>query len=414
MMKLLLISYYFPPGGGAAVQRWLRLIRCLTDRGIDLSVVCSLGGDYPYSDPSLLAKVPPAVRVIRAQAPNMSALWQRLTRKQAELPYGNIDPASMSLLARALVYIRINFIIPDLRVFWNPAAYRAAIKELKHRPYDAVITTGPPHSSHLIGYRLKRETGIPWFTDFRDPWLDIHYLKLNPPCLLARMVHSYLQKKILRGSNGNFIISEAIAEALPEAPKTILYNGYDPLDFEGLSYEPASMLRIKYVGQLTAGQDPGLILELCARLQRRFELSFIGTGLNATQTFQLRQSLGDRLRCVSFLPHREALQEMVNSELLLLIINDYEGNAGMLTTKLFEYLAARSPILCIGPTDGAAARVIRDTESGKVFSPSCMSAAALWVNSLVPGRKNKGKIDSYSVDKQADTLINALRDQNSY
>ncbi len=408
-MKILLITYYFPPCGGAAVQRWLRFCRYLLQRGIAVTVLSSLGGDYPFTDPSLMAKLPTGLKVIRAKAPGMQKVWKRLSRSKSSLPYGDIAKARMGIMAKILVWLRLNFIYPDLRVFWNPAAYRAALNELSRDRYDVIISTGPPHSTHFIAYKLFRKLGLDWYTDFRDPWLDIHYLKLNPPSRLSRYIHKRMESKILQSAKGNFIISEAIADSLPPADKTILYNGYDPLDFQALEHHPSSLFRVKYVGQLTAGQDPDLFVKLSQALTREHELSFIGTELGDDQLLQLRSSLGNRLRHISFCPHAEALQEMVDSDLLILIINEYSGNKGVLTTKLFEYLAAGSPILCFGPADGAAAKVIQDTSSGITYSPQEISEAANWVNKLVPGHRNEGNIERYSVATQIDTLISKLQ-----
>lgn len=410
-MRILLITYYFPPAGGAAVQRWLRFIRCLVARGIEVGVVCAQGGDYPFRDESLQSKIPAGLRIIRAKAPSMERLWHHFTGKDTQLPHGDIQARKMGLMARLLVLLRLNLIIPDLRVFWNPYAFKAVLSELRSHPYDVIISTGPPHSSHLIGLKLKRQTGIKWFTDFRDPWLDIHYLKLNPPSALTRWIHSQLERKVLRSSDGNFIISEAIAAALPDAPKTVLYNGFDPEDFRNLRHHPADKFRIKYVGQLTAGQDIMLIVKLTELLSSDFELSLIGTKLSNAEQNLLRQKLKDRFRHVEFVPHQDALQEMVDSELLLLLVNDYEGSKGMLTTKLFEYLAARTPILCIGPSDGAAAGILKDTDAGQCFGQNQMQAASAWVSQLPKALRTKGNIDLYSVDQQIDTLIGQLNAQ---
>ncbi len=409
-MRILLITYYFPPAGGAAVQRWLRFIPQFIKQGIEISVLCSEGGDYPFLDESL--KIPPGLLVIRAKAPRMEALWNTISGAQDRLPHGDINASQKSIPARILIWMRLNLVFPDLRVFWNPSAYKAALKELASKPYDAVITTGPPHSTHLIGLKLKRQIGIKWYTDFRDPWLNIHYLKLNPPSWIARRIHACLEARVLRSANGNFIISEAIAAALPESRKRILPNGFDPNDFVDLKHHTSHCFRIKYVGQITAGQDLQLLAKLAGLIKQDYEMSIVGTRLSETDLKSLHAALGERLRLVPFVPHASALQEMVDSDLLLLILNDYDGNEGMLTTKLFEYLAARSPILCLGPTDGAAARIIRDTNAGQCFMQSQINEAAQWVNSLAKSHRTEGDISSYNVERQIDILLCELSGQN--
>ncbi|MDD2227815.1 MAG: glycosyltransferase [Candidatus Cloacimonetes bacterium] len=355
--KIMLISYYFPPCGGAAVQRWLRFIAALERRDVQVTVITTKNGDYPYRDESLLKKLSPQLKILRSSPLSFGSLWSLLGQK--ELPYGSLESNSHDTwLKRALYWIRLNLIVPDMRAGWNPSAYKLAADELKTNNYDVVFTSGPPHSTHFIGMKLKRQFGINWCTDFRDPWSDIYYLKLNPPSSITMLMHKYLERKIIASADCNCIISRSIANALPKGKKLVLYNGFDPADFEGLHYAPADKFRIKYVGQLTAGQDVTSLLEELSKLDsvEDLEFSFIGTR-NIPKT-------NLPLRIIPFLPHREALDELVNAELLVLIINDYEGSQGMLTTKLFEYIGSRTPILCLSKPGGEAEEIILKSQSG--------------------------------------------------
>ncbi|MDD4309983.1 MAG: glycosyl transferase, partial [Candidatus Cloacimonetes bacterium] len=225
----------------------------------------------------------------------------------------------------------------------------------------AVLTTGPPHSTHLIGLKLHKRLGIRWCTDFRDPWADIYYLKLNPPSAFTMRMHKRLEKKVIANSFINFIVSRSIAEALPAGRKEVLYNGFDPQDFRGLAYSRSQQFRIKFVGQLTAGQDASVLIEALADLNGLSELQFslIGTRDFPANTLQVRR--------LPFIPHNEAIKELVEAELLVLFINSYEGNKGMLTTKLFEYIASRSPILCIAAKGGEAEELITRCNCGVVL-----------------------------------------------
>jgi len=414
-MRILLISYYFPPAGGAAVMRWLRFIRYLSLKGHRVTVLCSSGGDYPYTDESLLQKIPEDLPVIRAKAPKMSRFWKLIAHKKEGLPHGSLDTKEMGWLARLMVFIRLNFILPDLRVFWNASAYRAALKELKSKPYDAVISTGPPHSSHLIGLKLKKKhPRLKWFTDFRDPWADIHYLQLKPPLPFIRYLHRSMEKRVLQKADNNFIISHAIAAALPEAPKTVIYNGFDPDDFASIEYQESLTLRIKYIGQITAGQDALQILHLCKYIPQKLELSFIGTRLSESEIQAFKAELGSSFRHLPFMPHQEALNEAVNSDCLILLINEYSGSKGMLTTKLFEYLASRTPILLIGDTASEAAEVIRECAAGSCFAAHELKQAAEWMAELPSGYRTSGNIGAYSVAKQIDKLVWTMESKNSY
>ena len=207
-MKLLLISYYFPPCGGAAVQRWLRFINALDRRGVKVTVVTTREGDYPYTDYSLFDKLPTGIRVLRSKPFGFGSLWRFLGQK--ELPYGSLKSRhNDSLLKRTLYWLRLNLIVPDLRIGWNSSAYKLAKAELLKNNYTAVITTGPPHSTHLIGLKLKKNLRIKWCTDFRDPWSEIYYLKLTPPLSLTLNLHKYMERKVIASADLNFIVSRS-------------------------------------------------------------------------------------------------------------------------------------------------------------------------------------------------------------
>lgn len=371
MKKILLISYYFPPCGGAAVQRWLRLAKQLILRGYALTVVTPQKGDFPLYDFSLQQEIPPAVKVLRTRSISITKLWSSLFPRGQHIPYGSLQTARQdSLLRKALIWIRLNLIFPDIRIFWNPFAFHIALKELKTHKYDLLITSGPPHSTHLIGYLLRHR--IKWITDFRDPWSKIHYYDLNPPLKLSRMIHQRLEKLVISSAIQNLIISQNIAEQLPAGCKTVLYNGYDADDFEGLSYQATDKFRIKYIGQLTAGQEIIPLLKHLAGLKLpQVSIELVGTKLTDECDLLIRNLEQEcNISLKPFLPHRQALHEMVNSELLILIINQYQGSSGMLTTKLFEYLASQCPILCVGDSQGEAASLIRERGAGLVVDTS--------------------------------------------
>lgn len=410
-MKILLITYYFPPCGGAPVQRWLRFIPQLLERGCEITVLCSENGDYPHLDHALLDTVPPSVKVIRAHAPGWQRHWQSMFGTSKALPYGRIS-RNGGVFYKTLIWLRMNVIVPDLRVFWNPYALRAAKKELQKGHYDIVITTGPPHSSHLMGLTLQKRFAVDWFADFRDPWTDIHYLKLNPPSWLTMLIHKYLETKVLARATGSLVVSQAIANKLPPGNKRVILNGFDPQDFADLAYQQGDGFRIKYVGQLTAGQDPGILYRLCRAIKREYQLYMIGTRLSHQEEHELIVNSRNRALFTPFMNHKAALKEMVEAELLLMIVNDYEGNSGMLTTKLFEYLASRSPILCFSPKSSAAARILETFDGTKVFQYDQIEEAAMWVDSLALGYRTSGDLNPYSVQNQSDSLINVLQAKN--
>ena len=417
MKRILLISYYFPPCGGAAVQRWMRLIPHLNNAGIGVTVICPRSGDYPNLDFSLLDKVPKDVRIIRCGRVGISKTWSRFFPQSQALPYGSLSSNEKdSWLRKAMIWIRLNLVIPDMRVLWLPAALKAAKQELRRDKYNAMITTGPPHSTHLAGLLIKRNSRLKWFTDFRDPWLEIHYLRANPPGSFAKAIHSYLERKVLASADENLIVSKYIADHLPKGKKTILYNGFEASDFKDLSYQPAALFRIKYIGQMTEGQDINALLKVLEKLpaEPKLELVFIGTKLETAIIDRLKQIPAITLVIKNFMSHQDALQEMVCSELLLLLINDYEGSEGMLTTKLFEYLGSRSPILLLGNSKGEAAELILKYQAGACFEYAETEQAAEYVESLYhqdktsTDQRSQADLSEIEAETQAKALIDLI------
>lgn len=387
------------------MQRWLRLVNALSNQGVQVTVLSTLGGDYPQFDESLIQRIPPSVKVIRTRPLGFSRLWKALGQK--ELPYGSLHSGHQdSLLRKVLYWLRINLIVPDIRRGWNPSAYRRAVRELASDKYDWIITTGPPHSTHLIGLKLKHRYGRKWLADFRDPMSQIYYLQLNPPMKPTQWLHRHYERQILSHADLSLIVSHSIASGLPQGNKAVMYNGFDPDDFNGITYQSSDRFRIKYAGQLTAGQDPTPLLKALKELSPEFqiELSTIGTRGFPTAGFPIQ--------ILPYLPHRQAVTELVNAELLLLVINDYPGNAGMLTTKLFEYIASRTPILCLGSLEGEAAQLIRSTQSGMVSTK--VEEIAGYIKQLHTSwqqgnpQRCTGDISALDVNRQAAELIKIL------
>lgn len=427
-MRLLLITYYFPPCGGAAVQRWLRWLPELVNAGFDVTVLTTLDGDYPETDASLLKEIPPELKILRVRAPRSGGAWKLLFGKSSSLPHGSLKASGKDgFLKRAMIWIRLNLIVPDLRVLWNPAAFKAARKFLLTNPIDAVITTGPPHSTHLLGLKLKRSLGLNWIADWRDPWSQIHYLKLNPPLGLTLRLHQRLERKVVKTADLNIVVSEQISRQLPEGRKIVIYNGFDArksaLAEANLTQDQCGdRFRIKFVGKVTAGQDlkAALAMIKTAFDGQDYELAFIGTGLDDEQRRLVDEYAKGHVRITDFLEHQQALNEMADAEALLLLINACEGFEGILTTKLFEYIAARNPILGVGPKGGEAEKLIRQYGAGDYFEATETAAGAEYLRKLHAAWrsnrriKNDADVSALSAQKQALKLIERLPAKKSY
>lgn len=373
MKRVLLISYYFPPCGGAAVQRWLRFIRFLPEHGWQPTVITTFEGDYPVFDSSLCKKIPGSVEVIRTKTPVFNKMLNLIKAGQGEgVPYGSLKTKKEdSLSKKALYWLRLNMIAPDSRVLWNKYAYNSALKQLREKRFDLVVTTGPPHSTHLVGLELKKRFPIKWIADFRDPWTKIYYLQdVTQNRLLEKLNRKY-EKSVIEKADLNVIISQPVADSFPEGNKRVLSNGFDPEDYFNINTVTSPFFRIKYVGELTEGQDISTPLSWLNSLCRdqktgNIEFSFIGAKANLDSYKRTYPNL--HIRNLGFINHLRAVSEMVNADILLLLINNCPDNKGIFTTKLFEYIGSKTYILGIGPTDGEAAKIIEQYKAGNMIA----------------------------------------------
>ncbi len=413
MKKILLISYYFPPCGGAAVQRWLRLLPLLDTAGYKITVLTTQDGDYPVRDDSLLQKLPSGIEIIRTYTPVFGSLWKRFAGKGKSIPYGSLDNSkSTSVLEKLMYWLRLNVIFPDARVVWNYYAKSKALFLCRTIVFDWIITTGPPQSTHLIGLYLKQQFKTKWIADFRDPWTQIYYLKRNKQNPVIRHINSYMERKVVQTADLNLVISKAISGQLPDGNKCVLYNGYDEQQFEDKLYTRGNQFRIKFIGQLTEGQDINSVLRFISAKTKEHSYNDVAFTFIGTRKFIIPE-VHFTISFFDYMPHQQAINEMVDCELLILIINDYIGNQGMLTTKLFEYIASRTPVLCIGPLDGEAASIILETNSGFV-SESITERIWDYIDELyvkwqaMDSVRSDHDISQWSVQQQISRLISVL------
>lgn len=393
MTRILLISYYFPPCGGAAVQRWVKLLPELAKQDADIHVLTTSGGDYPETDETLLQTIPPQVRIHRTPAPSVGNLWKIFFGSKLSMPYGNLGyQQTGSVLAKLFIWMRLNLIIPDMRVFWNRRALSAAMDILRSNRFDVVVTTGPPHSTHLIGMALKKSTGIRWIADWRDPWSEVYYFKLNPPTAISRSIHKMLETKVCGTADLNIMVSRHLAQSLPTGSKMVLYNGFDAAAYpitENMAVD--NVFRIKYVGKITAGQDMDSLLDILRQITGTtpIQISFVGTMLSDEMISRIRDIPELDLRIIPFIPHRNAIAEMMHSDLLILFINYYPGHEGMLTSKLFEYLGTGHPVLGLGPHGGEAEELIGRYRAGAYFDHQETTQAAEYLRGLISEKSDK-------------------------
>lgn len=373
MKRVMIVTYYWPPSGGGGVQRWLKFARYLGENGWSPVVVAPDGASYPVTDASLADDIPAEVEVIRVPIWEPFAAGQKMLGKQAT----EVERLGASAqkkpgggwkgwLAR---WVRGNLFIPDARVGWVRPATRAIRAYLADHPIDAIITTGPPHSMHLIGLRLKRATGLPWVVDFRDPWSDIDYLDDFHLTKWGRRTHERLESTVVETADRVLVTARGAAGGVGADPERVWWipNGWDESDFSSTAL-PASNgpFVLAHFGSLYASRNFTAVWAAVAAWnaqagQRRIQLHFYGNTAPEVLTSLAEHLTPERDFVVhGNLPHREAVYAMHGANALLIMHNDTISGSRCIPGKLFEYLATSRPVLAVGPVPGDMATLIAD------------------------------------------------------
>ncbi|WP_240644884.1 glycosyltransferase family 4 protein [Cyclonatronum proteinivorum] len=377
---MLLITYYWPPSGGSGVQRWLKYARYLPASGWQPVIYTPLNPEAPATDESLLSDVPPEAEILKRPITEPYQWYKKVTGRKESVNVGFIRSERDGPESRAELFsrwVRGNFFIPDARCLWIRPSVRYLRSYLSQNPADAIISTGPPHSMHRIAQKLAHKTGLPWLADFRDPWTGIDFyddLLLTPP---ADHLHHRMERAVLSKADVVTTVSPHISRELYRKGARrveVIPNGYDPADFSGLedSRKPDSnTFTLLHSGSLVPSRNPHSLWAALSRLcdtlpgfRESLRIRLVGSVDGSVRQSVEKAGLSRQCEVVPYLPHQEALREVFSSDVLLLLINQTANAEGFLSGKVFEYLAAGRPVLCIGPKKGDAAALLRETEAG--------------------------------------------------
>lgn len=374
MKKILIITYYWPPAGGAGVQRWLKMSKYLTDFNVEpiILTVDQESASYPVSDASFLDEVPEGIRVIRTKSFEPLQIYSRLFGKK-NVPYsGFANVETESFVSRLSRWVRGNFFIPDARKGWNKYAVKAANSLLQNEQIDTVITTGPPHSTHLIGLELKENFNLKWVADFRDPWTDIYYYPQMLHTARAKKIDKDLELKVLSDSNAVLTVCPSnqslISEKLPEALRSkvkLLPNGFDKSDFVDIDVILFDCFTMVYTGTMAATYDFPTLLAALSNLDTDWKLIIAGSISPEVKKQMEEYGIEDQIDFRGYLPHAEVIRLVMSADLLIHVLPKHEkGTSG----KLFEYIGSGKPILNIGREDGDSAFYIDEARAGETFA----------------------------------------------
>ena len=373
MRKVLIITYYWPPSGGGGVQRWVKMSKYFKGLGWEPIVFKPENPEYPILDNSFNEEVSD-ITTISCKIWEPARFLRKLgAKKEANLSSGFVSEGA-SFTQRLATTIRGNFFIPDARKFWVQPSVKFLSKFLKTNAVDAIISTGPPHSCHLIALELKNKFGLKWIADFRDPWTNIDFYQDLNLTSWADKKHRLLERKVLENADITVAIGKTMAAELGElgAEKTaIITNGFDT---QIKADQLDEKFTITHIGRLGKSRNPHLLWKVLGELvieNEQFKLDLyvqlIGNVDGAIKESVTANKLDDQVIYGNNVSNQESLEIQAKSQLLLLLINDTPNSTGILTGKFFEYLSVARPILAIGPLNGDAAELLKLTSAGQMF-----------------------------------------------
>lgn len=430
MKTAVLVTYHWPPSGGAGVHRWLKMAKYLREFGWDLIVFTPSNAQAPAVDFSLETDVLPDQRMVKIPVRDPYSLYKWLTGRSNTPMYSGFieEPGSRHFLQGLAVWLRGNVFIPDPRRTWVGPATRRLRRLLREESVQALISTGPPHSMHLIACRSAAESGLPWVADFRDPWTAIDYYHDLKLTRWADHWHRQLESRVLRSADRVVTVSKSWASdlaTLAQRPVDHISNGFDPADFPVQKTDEVQRWTLGHFGSMNADRNPVGLWRALAELRRRgvagierLRLLFYGPVDSSIRASTEDYGVSDLLDIRAYIPHQEAISVMQNCAALLLPVNRSHNAAGVVPGKLFEYLATRRPVLLIGPQEGDAAELVKRSGAGWTADYDDVEKIITSLNVLLEHGENGGElhgaeqddVEQYSRRELAGQYANLLND----
>ncbi len=375
--KVLIITYYWPPAGGPGVQRWLKFAKYLPDFDFEPIVYCPENPTYPIIDNSLLDDIPEEIEVIKQPIKEPYRLARFLSKKSSNKISSGVvpDKNKQSLIERLMLFFRGNLFIPDARKNWIKPSVNFLKYYISDNGIGTIITTGPPHSLHIIGLRLKEHLNINWIADFRDPWTTIGYHKSLKLLQSSQQKHKDLERQVLTQSDKLIVTSyntKSEFEAKTQTPISVITNGYDTYLSDEINKD--TKFSVSHIGSFLSERNPRILWEVLSELVQEneefsdaFQLNLVGIVSDSVIESIKEFGLEGYLNLVGYVDHNKAVKYQRRSRLMLLIEIDSDDTKAIIPGKIFEYMVSETPILAIGPKDSDIEKIISTTNTGVYF-----------------------------------------------
>ncbi|MEG1592138.1 glycosyl transferase family 1 [Chryseobacterium sp.] len=425
--KILIITYYWPPAGGPGVQRWLKFAKYLPEFGWKPIIYTPENPSYPLLDESLMKDVPEDLEIVRTKIWEPYQLAEKLNKSNKKFKAGQFDVGNnQSWKSKLSIWVRGNFFIPDARVFWVNPSTQFLEQYLKINNIETIVTSGPPHSMHLIGLNLKKKfPDLKWIADFRDPWTEISYYKHLKLTKKSDKKHRQLESEVFKTADITLATSYTDAENFRKngANAFCITNGFDETDAStSLSMtENASKFTLSYIGVLEQLRNPenlwkalDNLVKTNSDLAENFNLKFVGRIDDKILKTLEKSSLKEHIQNLGYVSHDKAVDEMAKSSLLLITNFPNDSSKGIIPGKIFEYLATGKQIISFGPNEADVSKILDETKVGKHFGYNdskeiedfILEKFELWKNgNLLENTQNIEQFSRRNLTKQLSEIL---------
>ena len=408
MKRALIITYYWPPSGGSGVQRWLKFSKYLREFGYEPVIYTPENPEYMSKDHTLVTDIPEGIEVIKRKIWEPYGFYRFFSGKRGR----NISPGFINtggsgrdgapIEERLSLYIRSNLFFPDPKRWWIKPSVRFLKKYLKKNSIDIIVSTGPPHSMHLIAYELSKTTATPWIADFRDPWTQMYNFKYMKYSGRMRRRHEQMERKIVSSADAVITVTDTICREFRElGPKRVyvITNGFDKEDFLSPPLPVEEFFTITFTGLFVKTQNPSILWEYLGEKAKRdrgfakdLKIRLIGNIDGSVLTDITNYGVAQNLAMMGYLPHGEVTEWQRRAQILLLSGGSELEAKGIMTGKFFEYLAAKRPILAFGIKGGDMDIALEQSGGGEMFGYNDREGVAGWIDCAYKEYKSEGSI----------------------